>query len=263
MWNCPSSHADRDLAGACLSRRILDQRLSVAGLHRWALISAPAGRDGGRTAGGNGPSCPRPWGALAAMPFERVAVSRHRAIAARGRGIRRPSATCPRHHPRHGDADRLGLHDPVAEFHHPSIEGDHDAATGAKSTINRSFRPASSGEPLLDGFRAIYGADIAQDPGGHAVIGLIASFHPIIFAQGRQIYSLSRARTSRVGCRHARHLQYAACGMSPACRGPAIMRRSGSMSALRPAPGIIGGTLINMAVFGAMCPMSRKGCRSF
>ena len=50
-----------------------------------------------------------------------------------------------------------------------------------------------SGEPLLDGFRAIYGENIAKLLALVAVVGLIASFHTIIFAKGRQIYSLSRA----------------------------------------------------------------------
>ena len=50
-----------------------------------------------------------------------------------------------------------------------------------------------SAEPLLDGFRVIYGTDIAKLLSLLAVIGLIASFHTIIFAFGRQIYSLSRA----------------------------------------------------------------------
>ena len=50
-----------------------------------------------------------------------------------------------------------------------------------------------SGEPLLDGFRAIYGDGIAKLLALVAVVGLIASFHTIIFAKGRQIYSLSRA----------------------------------------------------------------------
>ena len=48
-------------------------------------------------------------------------------------------------------------------------------------------------EPLLDGFRALFGSDIAKILAAVAVIGLIASFHTIIFAYGRQIYSLSRA----------------------------------------------------------------------
>jgi ethanolamine permease len=52
---------------------------------------------------------------------------------------------------------------------------------------------AKSGEPLLDGFRTLFGTDIAKILAAVAVIGLIASFHTIIFAFGRQIYSLSRA----------------------------------------------------------------------
>jgi ethanolamine permease len=56
-----------------------------------------------------------------------------------------------------------------------------------------SFALATSGEPLLDGFRAIYGDTGAAILGGVALTGLIASFHTILFAQGRQIYSLSRA----------------------------------------------------------------------
>ena len=56
-----------------------------------------------------------------------------------------------------------------------------------------SFALGKSGEPLLDGFRAIYGGSAAKILAFIAVIGLIASFHTIIYAKGRQIYSLSRA----------------------------------------------------------------------
>ncbi len=56
-----------------------------------------------------------------------------------------------------------------------------------------SFALGQSGEPLLDGFRAIYGEGTAKVLAFVAVIGLIASFHTIIYAKGRQIYSLSRA----------------------------------------------------------------------
>jgi ethanolamine permease len=54
----------------------------------------------------------------------------------------------------------------------------------------------TSGEPLLDGFRAIFGEDAAALAalfGLFALAGLIASFHTIIFAYGRNIFSLSRA----------------------------------------------------------------------
>jgi ethanolamine permease len=51
-----------------------------------------------------------------------------------------------------------------------------------------------SGEPLLDGFRAVLGNDTsAAVLGLFALTGLIASFHTIIYAYGRNIYSLSRA----------------------------------------------------------------------
>jgi ethanolamine permease len=53
-----------------------------------------------------------------------------------------------------------------------------------------------SGEPLLEGFRTIFGEDAARLAavfGLFALAGLIASFHTIIFAYGRNIFSLSRA----------------------------------------------------------------------
>ena len=52
-----------------------------------------------------------------------------------------------------------------------------------------------SGEPLLDGFRVIFGGseNLSNVLGLAAVAGLIASFHTIIYAYGRNIYSLSRA----------------------------------------------------------------------
>jgi ethanolamine permease len=52
----------------------------------------------------------------------------------------------------------------------------------------------ASGEPLLDGFRVILGSDTGAALLGLAALsGLIASFHTIIFAYGRNIFSLSRA----------------------------------------------------------------------
>jgi ethanolamine permease len=51
-----------------------------------------------------------------------------------------------------------------------------------------------SGEPLLDGFKTIFGAGTSASLLGLvAVAGLVASFHTIIFAYGRNVYSLSRA----------------------------------------------------------------------
>lgn len=51
-----------------------------------------------------------------------------------------------------------------------------------------------SAEPLLDGFRTTLGGDTSANLLGlMAVAGLVASFHTIIYAYGRNIYSLSRA----------------------------------------------------------------------
>jgi ethanolamine permease len=59
--------------------------------------------------------------------------------------------------------------------------------TGAKEL-------SESGEPLLDGFRAILpNSDVAAVLAAFALIGLLASLQGIMFAYGRNIYSLSRA----------------------------------------------------------------------
>lgn len=50
-----------------------------------------------------------------------------------------------------------------------------------------------SGEPLLDGFRTIFGDSWAKLLASVAVLGLTASFFAGSFASGRNIYSLSRA----------------------------------------------------------------------
>jgi len=59
--------------------------------------------------------------------------------------------------------------------------------TGAKEL-------SESGEPLLDGFRAILpNSDVAALLAAFALVGLLASLQGIMFAYGRNIYSLSRA----------------------------------------------------------------------
>lgn len=51
-----------------------------------------------------------------------------------------------------------------------------------------------SGEPLLDGFRALLpNSDVAAVLSAFALVGLLASTQGIMFAYGRNIYSLSRA----------------------------------------------------------------------
>lgn len=124
--------------------------------------------------------------------------------------------------------------------------------------LNTSLKPGAfglggSGEPLLDGFRAIYGEGIAKTLALFAVVGLIASFHTIQFAYGRQIYSLSRAG-------------YYPTFMSLTLgqkKTPYVALLIGTLIGLSVLFGIwftaggdrgshIGGTLLNMAVFGAM-----------
>ncbi len=87
-----------------------------------------------------------------------------------------------------------------------------------------------------------------------AVVGLIASFHTIIYAKGRQIYSLSRAGYFPTGL-SVTHSGY---------KTPHIAMIVGALVALavmlavwfgvgsERGSAIIGGTLLNMAVFGAM-----------
>src|SRR5690606_2631163 len=50
-----------------------------------------------------------------------------------------------------------------------------------------------AGEPLLDGFRVIVGDQLAAVLALFALIGLFASLQGIMFAYGRNMYSLSRA----------------------------------------------------------------------
>jgi ethanolamine permease len=117
-----------------------------------------------------------------------------------------------------------------------------------------SFKLGSSLEPLLDGFRAIYGDIGVVVLGILALTGLIASFHTILFAQGRQIYSLSRAG-------------YFPTGLSvthPTYKTPHVAMITGSLVGLgimlvmwfslgaTEAGALIGSVLLNMAVFGAM-----------
>jgi ethanolamine permease len=54
-------------------------------------------------------------------------------------------------------------------------------------------KTGAAGEPLLDGFRAIVGDGWAAVLGLFALIGLLASLQGIMFAYGRNMYSLSRA----------------------------------------------------------------------
>ena len=124
-----------------------------------------------------------------------------------------------------------------------------------------AFSLARSSEPLLDGFRTLYGAGTAKLLALFAVAGLVASFHTIIFAFGRQIYSLSRAGyypavlSLTHGSRKTPHVALvggAALGLSLilACWFALGAEQGGAA---------IGGILLNMAVFGAMISYAFQG----
>ena len=116
-----------------------------------------------------------------------------------------------------------------------------------------SARVGASGEPLLEGLRTIFGEVGVRGLGLVATAGLIASFHGIIFAYGRQIYSLSRAGyfPRFLSVTHARRKTPYAALVAGGIVGLATLV---TIRFLSPAGAgtIIGGKLLAMAVFGAM-----------
>ena len=125
------------------------------------------------------------------------------------------------------------------------------------TTDNRmrgAFSLATSAEPLLDGFRVIFGSGLAKTLSFLAVIGLIASFHTIIFAFGRQIYSLSRAGyyLPFLSMTHGKHRVPHVALYAGSLIGFAVMLCVWFALGSERGGAVIGGTLLNMAVFGAM-----------
>ncbi|MEM1155591.1 MAG: amino acid permease [Pseudomonadota bacterium] len=107
-------------------------------------------------------------------------------------------------------------------------------------------------EPLLEGLKLTIGVTNANILGLLAVAGLIASFHAIIFAFGRNIYSLSRAgyfpRWMSV-THNTRKTPWVALVVGSGL-GFAILML---LFVLDPAgTGTFGGIILNMAVFGAL-----------
>jgi len=114
-----------------------------------------------------------------------------------------------------------------------------------------TYEVGQSDEPLFLGFRTIFGSGVTTR--GLALIGcagLLASFHAIIFAYGRQIYSLSRAGyfPTVLSITHG-------VRRTPA---PALIAGSvlGYLAALviyfAGEKSSVGAVLLNMAVFGAV-----------
>jgi ethanolamine permease len=124
-----------------------------------------------------------------------------------------------------------------------------------------AFGVAKSGEPLLDGFRTLFGSDIAKILAAVAVIGLIASFHTIIFAFGRQIYSLSRAGyfPSFLSVTHGTRKSPHVALITGALLGLTVMLIIWFVRGSEAGATVIGGTLLNMAVAGAMLAYFMQG----
>jgi ethanolamine permease len=134
------------------------------------------------------------------------------------------------------------------------IERQITDASGVTTTVHGAFALGTSSEPILDGFRAIFGVEAAGALALAAVIGLIASFHAIIFACGRQIYSLSRAGyfPHVLSLTHGAHKTPNVAIITGALVGFAVMLVVWFGMGGERAGSFIGGVLLNMAVFGAM-----------
>jgi ethanolamine permease len=128
-----------------------------------------------------------------------------------------------------------------------------DPATNQEVTtvISGAFALGTSGEPILDGFRVTMPA-IANILALLAVIGLIASLHTIIYAKGRQIYSLSRAGyiPRALSVTHGKHKVPHVALIAGSVVGFLVMLLVFFWKGEN-AGAVIGGTLLNMAVFGA------------
>jgi ethanolamine permease len=211
---------------------------------RWALNIGP---DGAELPSGNGPFLPMGIGGiLAALPF---AVWLFLAI------------------------EQLPLaaeesHDPQRDMPKGIIAGILTLIVSAFLMVflNTGIAPGAaglgkSGEPLLDGFRTLFGSDIAKILAALAVIGLIASFHTIIFAFGRQIYSLSRAGyfPSFLSITHGERKTPHVALIAGAVVGLLVMLVIWFSVGAEAGATVIGGTLLNMAVAGAMLAYFMQG----
>jgi ethanolamine permease len=134
-------------------------------------------------------------------------------------------------------------------------------AAGLTTTVHGAFALGTSGEPILDGFRAIFGSNWAKALALIAGTGLVASFHAIIFAYGRQIYSLSRAGyfPHFLSVTHGTHKTPNVALLAGAVVGLAVMLVVWFAMGGEAAGSFIGGVLLNMAVFGAMLSYLLQG----
>ncbi|HEX6051058.1 MAG TPA: amino acid permease [Gemmatimonadaceae bacterium] len=205
---------------------------------RWALDIGAGGR---HLPEGRGPLLPNGWaGAFASMPFavwlflaiEQLPLAAEESID--------PSRDMPR-----------GI---IAGFLTLVISALAVLTLNPSLPGIGSFALGSSGEPLLDGFRAMFGEGLAGALAAVAVLGLIASFHTIIFASGRQIFSLSRAGyfPTALSVTHGTHKTPHVAMITGTLLGLAVILVTWFLAGTERRGAVIGFTLLNMAVFGAM-----------
>jgi ethanolamine permease len=135
-----------------------------------------------------------------------------------------------------------------------------NSSIGKADGMHGAFSLSTSGEPLLDGFRVLYGVEAARTLAALAVIGLIASFHTIIYAYGRQIYSLARAGyylplLSVTSAKKVPHMALFAGTLM----GYGTMLILWFTLAEEKRGVVIGEILLYMAVFGAMISYAMQG----
>jgi ethanolamine permease len=222
---------------------------------RWAL-NIGVGADGKAVelAEGNGAFLPYGWyGVLAAMPF---AVWLFLAIE------QLPLAAEESHDPKRDMPKGLIFGMATLVFSaFVTMFLNSGVGKAEEGLMHGAFSIGSSAEPLLDGFRVVFGTGIAKTLALLAVIGLIASFHTIIFAYGRQIYSLSRAGyfppglSLTHGARKTPHIALIAGTLL----GFAVLIIVWFVAGAEKGGAFIGGTLLNMAVFGAMISYAMQG----
>jgi ethanolamine permease len=115
----------------------------------------------------------------------------------------------------------------------------------------------ASGEPLLDGFRAMLGEQLGGVFALFALVGLLASLQGIMFAYGRNMYSLSRAGyypqvLSLTGKRQTPWVALIV-GAVIGYAALAIVQSTGGSG------GIAGAVVLNIAVWGAVLSYMLQG----
>ena len=108
----------------------------------------------------------------------------------------------------------------------------------------------TAGEPLLDGFRAIVGDEAAAVLALLALVGLLASLQGIMFAYGRNMYSLSRAGyyPQFLSLTGKRQTPWVALAVGGAIGFIALVL----VDTLGGAGGVAGAIVLNIAVWGAV-----------